>query len=120
MPQSDLWGFINEVKKACEEADTKRLSVMWPDFQAEFPELVEEIFFCAKMQSAEIVKKYLIQRDPRFMGLLLVPNVDRVIEFLMRFINERGVENAAIPVPIGVADDSRAFRNRSHRHSSDA
>jgi len=118
-PSTDLWGFVRELQSIYERADNERLSVWLPEIKSEFPELYEEVLFCATMPNPTIVKRYLMARDPRFVALQLVPNVDRIIQFLMDFINERREPNA-IPLPTSTLDSAlpRQSRNRARRHPS--
>jgi hypothetical protein len=86
----NLFQLVNELRDIAAQADKKRLSVWVTQFEVEFPDLADEICYCAQMDSPKTVLAYLRERDQRFALLALIPNIEPVIQFLMGFINERG------------------------------
>jgi len=84
----DLLAFLNELPSIAQRADTERLSVMLPEFKAEFPQLWEEILYCSTMESPSLVIAFLCERNPALVFLKKVPNVEPTIQFLMDFVKE--------------------------------
>lgn len=91
---ANLFGLVQELQDIVAEADRRRLGVWVETFQAEYPDLAEEIMYCAEMPDAKFVLNYLQQRDQRFAFLRLVPNVENLITFLQNFIRERSNPDA--------------------------
>lgn len=89
----NLFQVVNELRDIAQRADKERLSVWVKQFQIEFPDLAEEVEYCAKMNNPETVLAYLRERDQRFALLSLIPNIKPVIQFLMDFIRERNESN---------------------------
>ena len=85
----NLFQVVNELRDIAQRADKERLSVWVKEFRSEYPDLAEEIEYCAEMDSPETVLAYLRERDQRFALLALIPNIKPVIQFLMDFIRER-------------------------------
>ena len=98
---NSLWQFVTELQDIVREADKRRLSVWVDAFKVDYPELADEILYCAQMTDAKVVLNYLQERDARFAFLKLVPNVESLVTFLMNFINERNQSddqnNPALP-----------------------
>jgi hypothetical protein len=92
----DLLAFLNELPAIAQRADTERLSVLLPAFRDQFPVLWEDIVYCANMDSPALVLTYLCERDSRLVFLRKVPNIESIIEFLMKFIRERGNQHAEV------------------------
>lgn len=99
--QNSLWQFVTELQDIVRESDKRRLSVWVDAFKVDYPELADEILYCAQMTDAKVVLNYLQERDARFAFLKLVPNVESLVTFLMNFINERNQSddqnNPALP-----------------------
>jgi hypothetical protein len=91
----NLLAFLNELPSIAQRADNERLSVMLPAFKAEFPQLWEDIVYCAQMDSPALVIAYLCERDTRLGFLKQVPNVEPTIQFLMNFIRERSNDDSS-------------------------
>lgn len=85
----NLFTVVQELQKIVAEADEKRMSVWFEQFESEYPDLAEEIRYCALMPEPKLVLNYLAIRDTRFALLKLVPNIEPTISFLQRFIRER-------------------------------
>ena len=101
----NLLDFLNELPVIAQRADTERLSVLLPAFKAEFPALWEDIVYCAHMDRPALVLAYLRERDSRLTFLEKVPNIESIIEFLMKFVRERGNQN----VEVNSLGDGNAF-----------
>ena len=121
---NSLWQFVTELQDIVREADKRRLSVWVDAFKVDYPELADEILYCAQMTDAKLVLNYLQERDARFAFLKLVPNVESLVTFLMNFINERNQSddqnNPALPgnvLPIRRRRPSGTARNSNGRFS---
>lgn len=120
---NSLWQFVTELQDIVREADKRRLSVWVDAFKVDYPELADEILYCAEMTDAKLVLNYLQERDARFAFLKLVPNVENLITFLQNFIRERKQQdenNAALPgnaFSLVRRRPSRTARNSNGRFS---
>ena len=90
----NLFQIVNELRDIVQQADKQRLSVWVDQFRAEFPDLADEIEYCAKMPDPRLVLAYLRERDQRFALLGLIPNIEPTIQFLMTFIRERSNDDS--------------------------
>lgn len=109
----NLFQVVNELRDIANRADNERLSVWVTQFKTEFPDLAEEIEYCAQMNSPQTVMAYLRERDQRFALLSLIPGVEPVIDFLMNFIRERSNDDSNNHPDAGNA----VFRNAKTRRT---
>lgn len=100
----DLMAFLHELPKIAQDADRQRLSVMLPAFQANFPDLWEELVYCSQMEKPSTVIAYLGERDARLKFLRSVPNIEPTVQFLMTFIRERSADDSSNHPHAGNAD----------------
>ncbi|MFN0108536.1 MAG: hypothetical protein ACKVZH_06745 [Blastocatellia bacterium] len=111
----NLFPLLKSLREIAEQADKQRLSVWVTQFETEFPDLAEEVKYCARMSSPTTVLAYLRERDQRFALLAFIPNIEPVIAFLMEFINERSNNDDSDTTVLPVINRARPTASRARR-----
>jgi len=87
--------FIGQLQEIAQEADRERLSVWLPQFEAEYPDIADEINYCARMGESSLVLPYLRERyAPLDLACKTLPRdwtskLQQAITFLHSFVRER-------------------------------
>lgn len=89
-----LYSFLEELIIIAERADSDRLLVLWPQFQAEYPALAKDIEHCLTLQPPEI-RPYLTNRYDLLQGVFAmmrssgVTRVDKAFAYLHAHLKGR-------------------------------